>query len=125
MIEVERGGKHSDEFELEFKPRVAAIEGLGRVGFEWGRRGLDARKASGFIRGTLCHGGFDIYQLPKPLQKLGNNNGLTPVKVTGARLHETSTRIDVGTEDSRTAGARQQIGKVCQGQKSSLSRSRG
>lgn len=65
MIEVKRGGKHSDELELEFKPRVAAIKRLGRVRFEGRRRGLDARKARGFDRGTLCHDGFDVYEFTK------------------------------------------------------------
>ena len=64
MIEVKRGGKHSDKLELEFKPRVAAIKRVGRVRFE-GRRGLDARKARGFDRGTLCHDGFDVYEVTK------------------------------------------------------------
>ena len=30
MVEVEGGGKHSDEFEFEFESRVAAIERVGR-----------------------------------------------------------------------------------------------
>lgn len=54
------------------------------------------------------------------------NNGLTPVKVTGALLQETSTRIDVGTGDWRIAGVhRQVLERVSQWQESSLSRSRG
>ena len=32
MVEVERGGKHGDEFEFELEARVAAVERLGCVG---------------------------------------------------------------------------------------------
>ena len=45
MVEVKRGGKHGDELKLEFKTCVAAVERLGRVGFEGRRRRLNARKA--------------------------------------------------------------------------------
>ena len=52
MVEVERGGEHSNELELEFKACIAAIQGLGRIRFEWRRGGLDARKARGFVHDT-------------------------------------------------------------------------
>ena len=84
MIEIERRGKHSDEFELEFKPRVAAIKRLGGVRFEGRSQGLDARKSRGFIRGTLCHGWLGrlrVYQGPR--LELGNN-GLTPGESNGS-----------------------------------------
>ncbi len=76
MIEVERGGKHGDEFELELETRVAAMEGLGRVGFEGRRRGLGGERAGCFIHDGLTYKG----------------RGLTPMEATG-EMHETSTRF--------------------------------
>ena len=61
VIEVEWGGKHGDEFELELKTRIAAIEGLGWIGFEGRRRGLDGRRGRWFniiIHGNFCHDGL-------------------------------------------------------------------
>ena len=88
VIEVERGGKHGDELELELKAGVATVERLGRVGLEGGRRrrGLDTREAGGFVHGSLMPRWLDVYESQSRL-----GEGLTPVKVTGALLHESCT----------------------------------
>ena len=51
MVEIEWGGKHGDEFELELEPRVAAIESLGWIGSEGRRRGLSVMMARCFVHG--------------------------------------------------------------------------
>lgn len=56
MVEVEGGGKHGDEFELQFKTGVAAIERVGWVGFEGRRGGLSVRMVRWFIiQGRIGH----------------------------------------------------------------------
>ena len=76
MIEVKRRGKHCDEFELEFKACVAALERLGRIWFEgrWGR--LDDGKSRSFVQDTLCH--LSCLTFTEREMRLGV--GLTPIK---------------------------------------------
>ena len=94
MIEVKRRGKHCDEFELEFKPCVAAIERLGRIWFEgrWGR--LDGGKSRSFVQDTLCHLSLTFTE-----REMRLGVGLTPIRryemiiIIMRMLHETSTRV--------------------------------
>lgn len=57
MVEVERGGEHGDEFELELESRVAGIEGLEGDGRRRRRGGLGDGKDGG--GGGCGRGGHD------------------------------------------------------------------
>ena len=96
MVEVERGGEHGDELELELEPRVAGIEGSGGDG-RWRRRrrgGLGGREDGG-DGGCGSSGGHDGWMALTPGRRRGWGLGWLDARGIVGQLHERIRALDL------------------------------